>query len=67
MYGDKVRGEMAGDLIQSTYFDALRDQKLNPAGQPNIHAIWMKPKGSNILLNLRYILKFHWMVLSVLK
>ncbi len=37
MYGDKVRGEVAGDLIQSTYFDALRDQKLNPAGQPNIH------------------------------
>lgn len=37
MYGEKVRGEVAGDLIQSTYFDALRDQKLNPAGQPNIH------------------------------
>jgi trigger factor len=37
MYGEKVRGEVAGDLIQSTYYDALRDQNLNPAGQPNIH------------------------------
>ena len=37
MYGEKVRGEVAGDLIQSTYYDALRDQKLNPAGQPHIH------------------------------
>ena len=37
MYGEKVRGEVAGDLIQSTYYDALRDQNLNPAGQPQIH------------------------------
>jgi trigger factor len=37
MYGDRVRGEVAGDLIQSTYYDALRDQNLNPAGQPHIH------------------------------
>ncbi len=36
MYGDKVRGEVAGDLVQSTYYDALRDQDLKPAGQPNI-------------------------------
>jgi trigger factor len=37
LYGEKVRGEVAGDLIQSTYYDALRDQNLNPAGQPHIH------------------------------
>ncbi|MBK8814412.1 MAG: trigger factor [Methylococcaceae bacterium] len=37
MYGERVRGEVAGDLIQSTYFDALRDQDLKPAGQPQIH------------------------------
>lgn len=37
MYGDRVRGEVAGDLIQSTYYDALRDQELKPAGQPHIH------------------------------
>ncbi len=39
LYGDKVRGEVAGDLIQSTYYDALRDQDLKPAGQPNIHSL----------------------------
>ncbi len=37
MYGERVRGEVAGDLIQSTYVDALRDQDLKPAGQPHIH------------------------------
>jgi trigger factor len=37
MYGGRVRGEVAGDLIQSTYYDALREQELKPAGQPHIH------------------------------
>ncbi len=37
LYADKVRGEVAGDLIQSTYYDALRDQDLKPAGQPQIN------------------------------
>jgi trigger factor len=36
MYGDRVRGEIAGDLIQSTYYDALKNQALIPAGQPYI-------------------------------
>jgi len=37
MYGDRVRGEVAGDLIQSTYYEALQDQDLRPAGHPHIH------------------------------
>lgn len=37
MYGDRVRGEVTGDLIQTTYFEALQKQELNPAGQPHIH------------------------------
>jgi len=37
MYSDRVRGEITGDLIQSTYFQALQEQKLNPAGQPHIN------------------------------
>lgn len=37
MFGDRVRGEVAGDLIQSTYFEALQDQNLKPAGHPHIH------------------------------
>ncbi|NTW07686.1 MAG: trigger factor, partial [Syntrophaceae bacterium] len=39
MYGDRVRGEIASDLIQSTYFKALEDQNLNPAGYPHIHPL----------------------------
>lgn len=37
MYGDRVRGEIAGDLIQSTYYEALQEQDLRPAGHPHIH------------------------------
>jgi len=36
MYADRVRGEVTGDLIQSTYFNALQEQDLNPAGHPHI-------------------------------
>ncbi len=36
MFGDKVRGEIAGDLIQSTYYEALQDQSLRPVGHPHI-------------------------------
>ncbi|MDO9107320.1 MAG: trigger factor [Methylovulum sp.] len=39
MFGAKVRSEIAGDLIQSTYYDALQDQDLKPAGQPYIDAL----------------------------
>lgn len=37
MYADRVRGEITGDLIQKSYFEALQEQNLNPAGQPHIH------------------------------
>jgi trigger factor len=36
MYGDKVRDEIAGDLIQATYYDALQSESLRPAGYPHI-------------------------------
>ncbi len=36
-FGDRVRGEVSGDLIQSTYFEALQEKDLVPAGQPHIH------------------------------
>lgn len=36
LYGDRVRNEVTGDLIQSTYFEALQQQDLNPAGHPHI-------------------------------
>jgi trigger factor len=36
MYGDKVRDEITGDLIQTTYYEALQSQALRPAGYPHI-------------------------------
>lgn len=37
MYGDRIRSEVTGDLIQSTFYQALQDQDLKPAGYPHIH------------------------------
>ena len=39
MFGDRVRGEIAGDLIKETYYDALQNQDLKPAGQPLIQPL----------------------------
>lgn len=39
MYGAQVRGEIVSDLIQSSYFDALKEQDLNPAGYPHIDSL----------------------------
>ena len=36
LYGERVKNEVTGDLIQSTYFEALQQQELVPAGHPNI-------------------------------
>ncbi len=38
MYGDRVRGEIAGDLVETTYFEALKEQDLRPAGHPHIQS-----------------------------
>ncbi|NOQ36366.1 MAG: trigger factor [Methylococcaceae bacterium] len=38
-YSEKVRGEIAGDVIQSSYYEALQEQNLNPAGLPHIHPV----------------------------
>jgi trigger factor len=37
LYGDRIRSEVTGDLIQSTFYQALQDQDLKPAGYPHIH------------------------------
>ena len=36
MYGSRVRSEIMGDLIQSSYVEALQDQDQRPAGPPRI-------------------------------
>ncbi len=39
MFGAQVRSEIAGDLIQTTYYEALQNQDLKPASQPYIDAL----------------------------
>ncbi len=36
MYGEQIRGEVLGELIQSSYIEAIEDQGEKPAGPPNI-------------------------------
>ncbi len=38
-YGAKVRGEIAGDVIQSSYYEALKQEDLVPVDMPHIHPI----------------------------
>jgi trigger factor len=35
-FGDSVRGEVLGDLVQSSFPEAVAQEKLRPAGQPRI-------------------------------
>ncbi len=41
-YGTKVRGEIAGDVIQSSYYEALKQENLTPVDMPHIHPIEQK-------------------------
>ena len=35
-YGDQVRNEVVGELVQSTLYEAINQESLRPAGQPRI-------------------------------
>lgn len=37
MFGERVRSEVTGDLIESTYYEALSEQQLKPVSHPHIH------------------------------
>ena len=39
MFGDRIRGEIASELIKATYYDALQDHELKPAGHPLIQPL----------------------------
>ncbi|WP_347988829.1 trigger factor [Methylomonas sp. AM2-LC] len=39
LYGDRVKGEITGDLVESSYFEALKQENINPAGQPHIQPL----------------------------
>lgn len=45
MYGERVRNEITGDLIESTYLEAIKDHSLQPAGYPQIHSTAHNPDG----------------------
>jgi trigger factor len=38
-YAGKARGEVINEVVQSSYYDALKQQDLNPAGYPHISVI----------------------------
>jgi trigger factor len=42
-YSDQVRQEVFGELVQSSYFEALSSEKLQPAGNPTIEPLDKEP------------------------
>ncbi len=38
-YGKQVRDEVVGEVIQATYFEAITQEKLNPASMPTIETV----------------------------
>ena len=37
-YGAGARQEVLGEMMQSSFFEAIQEQKLNPAGAPSVEA-----------------------------
>jgi trigger factor len=42
-YGKAVRAEVAGELMQSSFINAVRQEELAPAGQPSLEVVKMEP------------------------
>ena len=42
-YGDQVQSEVVGDLIRSSFAEAVNQEKLNPAGGPRIESVAANP------------------------
>ncbi len=42
-YGPAVRAEVAGELMQSSFVEAVQKEELNPAGSPNLEVVKMDP------------------------
>jgi len=42
-FGAAVRQEVAGELMQQSFVDAIRQESLSPAGQPSLEVISMNP------------------------
>ncbi len=52
-YGSDVRREVVGDLMQSTFYEAVTQEKLAPAGMPTL-----EPKSMEIGAGLEYVATF---------
>jgi trigger factor len=55
-YADQVRQEVLGDVIQSTYFEAVTQEKLRPAGYPSF-----EPKSLEQGKGIEYVATFEIM------
>ncbi len=55
-YGKQIRDEVVGELIQSSYFEAVSQEKLMPAGMPSI-----EPTVNEAGKNLQYTATFEVM------
>ena len=42
-FGPAVRAEVAGELMQSSFVEAVQQEALNPAGSPNLEVVKMDP------------------------
>ena len=42
-FGPSVRADVAGELMQSSFFEAVTQEELNPAGQPSLEVVKMDP------------------------
>jgi len=42
-FGSQVRNEVVGEIVQSSFVDALQQEKLRPAGTPDIDPLDFKP------------------------
>lgn len=47
MYGAQIRQEVMGDVIESSYREAIIEQKMRPAGMPQIEAVDVEDKDEN--------------------
>ncbi len=44
-YGHAVRAEVAGELMQSSFVEAVQEEDLTPVGSPNLEVVKMAPGG----------------------
>ncbi len=42
-FGPSVRADVAGELMQASFFEAVTQEELNPAGQPSLEVVKMDP------------------------